>query len=87
MLLYVAVVLDPQNKLEFVNYCFNRMYASVEAEVMTKKVKKAVVELFNDYRIKLQPSQVKKVNDSNQLSQVKQATSEFSPIQNKKKRL
>ena len=38
MLLYV-VVLDSQNKLEFVNYCFNRMYASEEAEVMTKKVK------------------------------------------------
>ena len=58
MSLYVAVVLDPQNKFEFVNYCFNRMYASVEAEVMTKKVKEAVVELFNDYRIKLQPFQV-----------------------------
>ena len=52
MLLYV-VVLDPQNKLEFVNYYFNRMYASEEAEVMTKKVKEAVVELFNDYKIKL----------------------------------
>ena len=84
MLLYVAIVLDPQNKLEFVNYCFNRMYASEEAEVMTKKMKEVVVELFNDYRIKLQPSQVEQVNDSNQLSQVTQATSEFSPIQNKK---
>ena len=49
MLLYVAIVLDPQNKLEFVNYYFNRMYASEEVEVMTKKVKEAVVELFNDY--------------------------------------
>ena len=37
MLLYVAVVLDPQNKLEFVNYCFNRMYVSEEAEVIKKK--------------------------------------------------
>ena len=56
MLLYVAIVLDSQNKLEFVNYYFNRMYASEEVEVMTKKVKEAVVELFNYYRIKLQPS-------------------------------
>ena len=56
MLLYVAVVLDPQNKLEFVNYCFNRMYVSEEAEVMTKKVKEAIVELFNEYRKQLQPS-------------------------------
>ena len=34
---YVIVVLDLQNKLEFMNYCFNRMYASEEAKVMTKK--------------------------------------------------
>ena len=38
-LLYVAVVLDSQNKLEFVEYCFKRMYASEEAEVITKKSK------------------------------------------------
>ena len=55
ILLYVAVVLDPQNKLEFVNYCFDRTYTSEEAEMMTKKMKKSIVELFNDYRRKLQP--------------------------------
>ena len=33
----------------------------------------------------MQPSQVEQVNDSNQLSQVTQATSEFSLIQNKKR--
>ena len=38
-LLYVAIVLDPQNKLEFVEYCFKRMNASEEAEVITKKSK------------------------------------------------
>ena len=78
MLLYVAVVLDPQNKLEFVNYCFNRMYVSEEAEVMTKKVKEAIVELFNDYSKQLQPSQAEQVSDSSQFSHVTQATSEFS---------
>ena len=43
MLFYVAIVFNPQNKLEFVNYCFNRMYVSDEAEMMTKKVKETIV--------------------------------------------
>ena len=69
-LLYVAVVLDPQNKLEFVEYCFKRMYASEEAEVITKKVKETVVELFNEYRRNMQPSQSEQVSDGSQMSQV-----------------
>ena len=82
---YVAIVLDSQNKLEFVNYCFNRMYVREEAEVMTKKVKEAIVELFNDYSKQLQPSQVEQVSDSSQFNHVTQAISEFSILQNKKR--
>ena len=34
---YVAVIFYYQNKFKFVNYCFNKIYASEEVEVMTKK--------------------------------------------------
>ena len=69
ILLYVAIVLDPQNKLEFMEFCFKKMYASEEAKVITKKVKETVVELFNEYRRKLQFSQSEQVSDGSQMSQ------------------
>ena len=63
-MLYVAVVLDLQNKLEFVKF----WYASEEAKVIIKKVKEALVELINEYRRRLQPSQSEQVSDGSQMS-------------------
>ena len=85
ILLYIVVVLDLQNKLEFVQFCFKRMYANEEAEVITKKVKETVVELFNEYRRNMQPSQSEQVNDGSQMSQVTQYTCEINILQNKKR--
>ena len=85
ILLYIVVVLDLQNKLEFVEFCFKRMYASEETEVITKKVKETVVELFNEYRRKMQPFQFEQVSDGSQMSQVTQYTSEINILHNKKK--
>ena len=85
ILLYVTVVLEPQNKLEFVEFCFKRMYASEEAEVITKKVKEAVVELFNEYRKNMQPSQSEQVSDGSQMSQVTQYTDKINILQYKKR--
>ena len=61
------------------------MYASEKTEVITKKVKEAVVELFNEYRKKLQSSQSEQVSDGSQMSQVTQYTCENNILQNKKR--
>ena len=38
-LLYVAVVLDPQEKLRFLKFSFSEIYGNAVAEVMVDKVK------------------------------------------------
>ena len=48
-------------------------------------MKETVVELFNDYKKKLQSSQAEKVSDSSQLSQITQASSEINILRNKKR--
>ena len=84
ILLYVAVVIDPLNKLELVEFCFKKMYANEEVEMITKKVNEAVVKLYNDYRRKLQHSQSEQVSDGIQMSQVTQYIDEINIFQNKK---
>ena len=71
--------------LNFVKFCFKRMYASEKVEVITKKVKEVVVELFTEYRRKMQPSQSEQVSDGSQMSQVTQYTGEINILQNKKR--
>ncbi|XP_017979603.1 PREDICTED: zinc finger BED domain-containing protein RICESLEEPER 2 isoform X1 [Theobroma cacao] len=87
VLLYVAVVLDPRNKLDFVEFCFTVMYAEEEAEVMTKEVKEAVFELLYDYKRMMELSQSKQVSDRSQMSQKTQAFGDTNLLQKKKRGL
>ena len=48
-------------------------------------VLKAVVELFNEYRRNMQPSQSEQVSDGSQMRQVTQYTCEINILQNKKR--
>ena len=55
MLLYVASVLDPTKKLEFVRFCFKKMYDPEQSLMMIHNVEKTIEELFDDYKKRLQP--------------------------------
>ena len=49
MLLYVAVVLDPRRKLEFVNFSFNQLFGKVVGDEMEATVKACLTRLYDDY--------------------------------------
>ncbi|GKD54073.1 zinc finger BED domain-containing protein RICESLEEPER 2-like protein, partial [Tanacetum coccineum] len=53
-LLYVAVLLDPRNKLFYLDYCLGQIYGmnSDKTKVMSKKVVETLNELFQHYRMK-----------------------------------
>ncbi|KAI8550192.1 hypothetical protein RHMOL_Rhmol06G0085800 [Rhododendron molle] len=49
LLLYVAAVLDPRKKLDYVEFCFIRLYGEDTANAMKQKVKHCLIRLFEDY--------------------------------------
>lgn len=53
-LLYVAVLLDPRNKLFYLDYCLGQIYGmnSDKAKVMSTKVVDTLNELFHHYKMK-----------------------------------
>ena len=83
LLLYIACDLDPRKKLDFVTYCFRKRYSLELASEMTKNVKRAFEELFDEYKRKSQPQFVD--GESIQLGQVSHATSGFKSGKLKRK--
>ena len=69
MLIYVASILDPRKKIEFVRFCFLEMYDMEQASVMITNVKKGIEELFEEYKRRLQP-QGEQVSESSQMGQI-----------------
>ena len=49
MLLFVANVLDPRCKLEFVTFCFSNMYESRKVEELKSNIKELLMKLYNSY--------------------------------------
>ena len=49
LMMLVAIVLDPRYKLRFVNFWFTKWNPEVVAKNMTKKVKKALVRMYEHY--------------------------------------
>ncbi|XP_024035554.1 zinc finger BED domain-containing protein RICESLEEPER 2-like [Citrus sinensis] len=49
MLLFVANVLDPRCKLEFVTFCFSSMYESRKVEELKSNIKELLMKLYNSY--------------------------------------
>ena len=68
-MLYIATVLDPRKKLEFVRFCFLEMYDAEQSLVMINNVKKVIEDLFDEYKKRLQPS-FEQVDISNNVSQI-----------------
>ncbi|XP_073294475.1 zinc finger BED domain-containing protein DAYSLEEPER-like [Primulina huaijiensis] len=53
MILYYAVIFDPRDKLEFVEFSFDRMYGSVgKNETMKEQVRLGLYELFDNYKLR-----------------------------------
>ncbi|XP_077251846.1 zinc finger BED domain-containing protein RICESLEEPER 2-like [Tasmannia lanceolata] len=51
-LIYIAVVLDPQHKMEFVKFALIGMYGEGKGNELRKKVFHAAIELFNEWNNK-----------------------------------
>ncbi|KAH9659184.1 BED-type domain-containing protein [Citrus sinensis] len=49
MLLFVANVLDPRCKLEFVTFCFSSMYEPRKVEELKSNIKELLMKLYNSY--------------------------------------
>ena len=49
MLLYVAMVLDPRKKLDYLNYCLSNLYRENVAKVITDLVKSVLKRLYEHY--------------------------------------
>ncbi|XP_024039212.1 zinc finger BED domain-containing protein RICESLEEPER 2-like [Citrus clementina] len=49
MLLFVANVLDPRCKLEFVIFCFSSMYESRKVEELKSNIKELLIKLYNSH--------------------------------------
>lgn len=50
-LLFVAIYLDPRYKLDYIEFCFTRMYGVKMSEDMLKKLKNLIAKLFEHYLI------------------------------------
>ncbi|CAK8538506.1 unnamed protein product [Lathyrus sativus] len=48
-LLFVAIYLDPRYKLDYIEFCFTRMYGEKLSEDMLKKLKSLIAKLFEHY--------------------------------------
>nr|KAJ0198454.1 hypothetical protein LSAT_V11C700367730 [Lactuca sativa] len=64
-LLHVAVVLDPHNKLRYVNYCIETIYGknSEKGKEISGKVKQTLEDLFNHYKSKAEKTNVQNTQD------------------------
>ncbi|KAL2336775.1 hypothetical protein Fmac_011221 [Flemingia macrophylla] len=49
VLLFVAVFLDPRFKLQYVEFCFGRLYGNERGQEMIKKLKDIIEKLFEYY--------------------------------------
>ncbi|KAL0007898.1 hypothetical protein SO802_009400 [Lithocarpus litseifolius] len=49
VLLYVAVVLDPRKKLDYLNYCLSNLYGENVAKVITNRVQHVLKRLYEHY--------------------------------------
>ncbi|KAI8550331.1 hypothetical protein RHMOL_Rhmol06G0097100 [Rhododendron molle] len=49
LLLYVAAVLDPRKKLDYLEFCFIRLHGEDTAKAMKQNVKNCLIRLFEDY--------------------------------------
>lgn len=76
MLLYVIFVLNLIHKYVFAEFCFKRMHSLSEADLIMIKLRDTMLELFNHYKTMRQPSNFEHVNESSQISQPIQHTSE-----------
>lgn len=56
MLVFIASMLDPRNKFEYVDIVFNEMYGKEEGSKLAKMGKEAFFELFNEYKRIYAPS-------------------------------
>lgn len=72
MLLYIAPILDPRKKLEFLRFCFMQIYSPEQASVMIKNVREAIEGLFEEYK-KMSQTQSGKVNGISQFRQINEA--------------
>nr|KAJ0185228.1 hypothetical protein LSAT_V11C900470240 [Lactuca sativa] len=65
-LLYVAVVLDPHNKLAYVTYCIELIYGkgSQKSKDIVGLVTKTLEDLFNHYKSKSEKMNVQNINDN-----------------------
>uniref|UniRef100_A0A5B7BBC5 Putative zinc finger BED domain-containing protein RICESLEEPER 2-like n=1 Tax=Davidia involucrata TaxID=16924 RepID=A0A5B7BBC5_DAVIN len=45
----IAAVLDPRYKMRLIEFCFPKIYSSIEAELHINIVRDSLYELYNDY--------------------------------------
>ena len=50
MLVFIASVLDPRNRFEYLDAIFHTMYGVEEGSRLSAKVKEALFELFTEYK-------------------------------------
>ncbi|KAL7598163.1 hypothetical protein Lser_V15G25053 [Lactuca serriola] len=64
-LLHVAVVLDPCNKLRYVNYCIETIYGknSEKGKEISGKANKTIKDVFNHYKSKTEKTNVQNTQD------------------------
>ncbi|XP_043818222.1 zinc finger BED domain-containing protein RICESLEEPER 2-like [Manihot esculenta] len=79
-IIYFAVVLDPRDKFEFMEYSFSQMYGKEKGVELFNKVKSCLFDLFNEYKKMYQPD-VEQFNDnsSQQLSGSCSTTGSINP--------
>lgn len=48
--LFLAIVLDPRYKLDYVSFCFISIYGDEGARIMTDEVKVSLIKLYEFYK-------------------------------------
>jgi len=67
LLIYVAVVLDPRNKMQFVKWGMNKCYEKELADFLSDKVKETLQDMFDRYKLCIQGQSENQTQSSNDM--------------------
>ena len=67
-MIFVAVILDPRHKLQYLEYAFESMHGGERGPFLLSLVKEYFIRLFNEYKTLVAPESFQVVDEKNEVN-------------------